>query len=200
MIRRAVFSPGLQNRFSQNVLVALGMGAAVVLLGCGGGGGGGNGGCGGGGGGADLCTDNPNSGLTVICGYVIEEGTTNGVNGAVVSVKTASGAVLKSKPTYTNASSGKSGYYVLEVPATAALIAVAPPSATHLPSYFRHGTLSSSPVYDINRPTAGGEPCNPAIPSGLTAGVGNIGPNFAVFSRDGLPPSPVFSCPRDPAP
>jgi len=197
MTRRALFGPGLRSRFSQNVLVALGMGAAVVLLGCGGGGGGGgvNPGTG-----QDVCTDNPQTGLTVLCGYVIEDGTTNGVNGATVSVKTGAGAVLKSKTTYTNASSGKAGYYVVEVPANAALMAVAPPTATHLPSYFRFGTLSSSPVFDITRPTGGGEPCNPAIPGSLTTGIGNRGPDFGVFSREGLPPAPVFSCPRDPAP
>lgn len=188
MTRRAVFSPSPRNRWSQNVLVALGMGAAVILLGCGGGGGGGNNG--GGGGGSDACQDNPALGTNVVCGYVLQDGTTNGINGATVAVKSPTGAVVQSIKTYRNAATSKDGYYVLKV-GVGTLIGVAPPASGYFTSYFRFGS-----VYDINRTVPSGGPCNPAIPALASPGAGNILQSFYLFSDASTPPPPVFSCPR----
>jgi hypothetical protein len=167
------------------------MGAAVILLGCGGGGGSqqpgntpppGN----------DVCQDNPAPGSTVVCGYVLQDGTTNGVNNATVSVKSPTGAVLKSIKTYHNASTGKDGYYVLQVGA-GTLIGVAPPASGYFQSYFRFGS-----VFDINQPTQSGGPCIPAIPTLPTPNAGNVLQSFFLFPDSSTPPPPVFSCPRDP--
>jgi len=199
MTRRALFSPGPRSKWSQNVLVALGMGAAVVLLGCGGGGGGGGTSGGGGGGGSDSCQDNTFSGQAVVCGYVLADGTTNGINGATVAVKSSSGTVLKSIKTYHNAATGKDGYYVLPV-SGATLIAVAPPASGYFTSYFRFAYTNppaiTTTVYDINRTVASGGPCNPPIPALANQTAGNILPSFSLFPDSSTPPPPVFSCPR----
>jgi hypothetical protein len=173
------------------------MGAAVVLLGCGGGGGGGgnngggNGG-GGGGGGADACQDNTFSGQTVVCGYVLQDGTTNGVNGATVAVKTSTGTIVKSIKTYHNTATGKDGYYVLPV-GNATLISVAPPASGFFQPYFRFGAL-----YDVTKATKSGGPCNPVIPNLPTQNAGNTLQSFFIFPDSATPPPPVFNCPRDP--
>jgi hypothetical protein len=198
MTRRAFVSPGARSKWSQNFLVALGMGAAVVLLGCGGGGGGGGNNGGGGGGGADACQDNTFSGQTVVCGYVLQDGTTNGVNGATVAVKTSTGTIVKSIKTYHNTATGKDGYYVLPV-GNATLIGVAPPASGYFQSYFRFNFTSPqipTTVYDVNKPVNSGGPCNPPIPNVATPGAGNILPNLSVFPDSGVPPPPVFNCPR----
>lgn len=188
MTRRAAISPGPRNKWSQNLLVALGMGAAVVLLGCGGGGGGGNNN--GGGGSSDVCQDNTFSGQTVICGYVLADQTTNGVNNATVAVKTSTGTVLKSIKTYHNNVTNKDGYYVLPVPNGATLISVAPPPTGFFNSYLRFGS-----VYDVTQTATAGGPCNPLIPALPNTGAGNsIAPLYLL--PDSSPPPPVFNCPR----
>ncbi len=196
MTLRAAFSPGLRylrQRYvwHKNLLAALGMGATVVILGCGGGGGGGGGGNNGGGGGSDACQDNPALGTNVICGYVLNEGTTNGVNAATVAVKSSTGTTLGSIRTYRNNATGKDGYYVLAVPAGATLFSVTPPASGFLASYFRYVS-----VYDINRTPASGGPCIPAIPTLPTPNAGNILQSFFLFPDSSTPPPPVFVCPR----
>jgi len=190
MTQRAVFSPGLRNSWKRSILAVLGMCASVVLVGCGGGGT-----SGGPSQGLDVCADNTFSGQTVICGYVINDGTVNGVNGANVSVKTSGGTTISSIRTYHNTASGKDGYFVLPVNnggSTGALLAIDAPASGYLATYLRF----NGALYDTTRTAQAGGQCIPAIPSLSTSGAGNIIPSISLFPDSSTPPPPVFVCPR----
>lgn len=188
MTRRALFSPEL---WKQHTLLALGMGAAVVLLGCGGGGGGGGNPPPGGGAGA--CGSAANSGVTVVCGYVLNVGSTIGVNGTNVALKNGTGQTLNSVRTIHNNATNKDGYYVLTVPAGATLLSVDPPSTNYLTTYFSYG----GKAYDTSLNAQAGGPCIPALPSPYPQPNGdNLLGSISLYPDTTAPPPPVFICPR----
>ena len=160
MTRRASKSP---MHWKQNLLLATVMGTAGVLLGCGGGGGGGNGG--GGGGGVGDCGSAAGAG-TVVCGYVVQSGTTTGVNGATVRLRTAAGTTVASIAT-SNDTLLHPGFFKITVPGGAVIpstISVDVPSTGFLPNYVQYKGKN----YDATRPAVAGGPCIPAIT--VTAG------------------------------
>jgi hypothetical protein len=183
MTRRAIFSPG---SWQQNLLVAMSMGAAVLLVGCGGGGGGGNSNPPGG---TGACGDAVGSGVTVVCGYVTgQAGATNGVNGVTVLLKNSTGATVAQGTTF--ASSGTNGFYKI--------VANGNPTqfALDIPSGFLHDyVIYNNATYDQSttlQHSAGA--CIPAL--NITAGQDNRLNTIVIVSDTSAPPPPVFTCPR----
>lgn len=200
MIRRAASSP---RDWSGNLLLALGVGAVLVVLGCGGGGGGGNnnGNNGNGGTGAGACGSQNGAG-TVVCGYVVDPNTQNGVNGATVTLKTAAGTAVgsadttKHNPSVQGASPVGDGFYKITVPNNAAptLIEVDAPAPDYIPGFM----LFAGKVYDFQpgapTPASGGQ-CIPAI-GPITTGTDNQLANIGIYSNAVPPPLPSQGCPR----
>jgi hypothetical protein len=190
MTGRAVFGLNMRN---PNLLVALALGAAVVLLGCGGGGGGGNNN---GGGGAGACGSAAGSNATVVCGYVLSNGTTSGVNGATVRVTNfAGGTTFFSGATAHNSASNQDGFYKFTAPNGAAIITVLAPTG-----FLANYLLFNGHTYDLTQQATvagGGGVCAPALPSPLPLSPGdNLLSAIYLFNDQSAPPPPVFVCPR----
>ena len=187
MTRRAFNRP---NHWTQNLLMALAMGSAAVLLGCGGGGGGNNnppppaGDCG-----------SPAGSGTVVCGFVTNNTTNGGVNGATVRIRNISGATIASGVTQNDVQSGSAGFYKISVggalPSTT-LISVDVPSTGFVPGFLQF----IGKTYDASRtaPVTGG-PCDPAVTLTPNADT-RLTNQLIIFSDSGAPPPPVFVCPR----
>ena len=175
--------------WKQNLLLAASMGAAAALIGCGGGGGGGNNN--GGGGGPGSCGSAAGSGVTVVCGFVVANGSTAGVNGVNVVLRTSSGTAIISGATVHDASSGRDGFYKINVPANASTFGLDFSGTTgYLTTYLGFGGAN----YDQSRSATTGGPCIPAL--SVTAGQDNIQGSIIVFPDASAPPPPVFNCPR----
>ena len=188
MTRRAIFSPSL---VKQNLLIALGMGAAVILVGCGGGGGGSNPP---GGGNPGACGSPAGSASTIVCGYIDNNGSTTGINGATVSLKNSAGQVVATARTAHNSTTNQDGYYVFNsVPASlgATVFTVDAPVGG---GYFAGFLKFNGSSYDANRTANAGGPCVPAVPNISTAG-DYLLPVIYLFA-DSVPPPPVINCPR----
>jgi hypothetical protein len=187
MTRRALFSPEL---WKQHTLLALGMGAAIVLLGCGGGGGGNPPG---GGPGPGACGSPANNGVTVVCGYVVNTGSTVGVNGANVALKNGTGQTLRNVATIHNNATNRDGYYVMTVPAGATLLSVDAPSVGYLTTYMSY----AGKTYDVTRTAQAGGPCYPTLPAPYPLPNGdNLLGTISLYPDTAAPPPPVFICPR----
>jgi hypothetical protein len=184
MARRAIFSPGL---WKQNLALIIGLGAAFVMLGCGGGGGGG---------GAIIppptgdCGSAAGAG-TVVCGYVVDFGTTTGANGATVLLKSAGGQTLASTTTITNPANNTPGFFKFTtIPAGAATIQIDAPATGYNQNFVSFGGKT---YYYALTASAGG-PCIPALVI-TNAGADNKLTNFTLFPS-GSPPPPPVGCPR----
>lgn len=182
MTKRAETRPELRRR---NLLPALAMLAAAALVGCGGGGGGGNNGGGGGGGGTDVCGSAAGSTVSVICGNVKVDGTSTGVAGATVTLKSSTGASLS-----TTTTDGAGFFKFNTVPAGAALYQVDPPPTGFNPQTCRAGGGIYA-YYITNQ--AGTGACIPSL-NGVVAGDKNLG-TIGLFP-DSAPPPPPVGCPR----
>ena len=184
MNRRAIFSPA---SWKQNLLLAASMGAVAALIGCGGGGSGGGNPIGGPG----SCGSVAGSGITVVCGFVISNGSTSGVNGVNIVLRTAGGTAIGSATTVHDASSSRDGFYKINVPANAATFGVDFSGVTgYFTSYLRFGGAT----YDQSRQATVGGPCIPALTA--IAGQDNVQGDVSIYSDSSAPPAPVFNCPR----
>ncbi len=186
MIHRASSGPVA---LKQNILVALSMSAAVALIGCGGGGGGGSTG---GGTGPGDCGSVSSSGVLVACGFVVPQGSTSGVNGLTVNLKSAVGATLISGITVNDPVTGRAGFFKINVPVGAATFNV---SFAGVSGYLNSYLSFRGQSYDVGRTASAGGPCIPALVL-PKVGQDNMIGTVVVFPDSGPPPSPVFTCPR----
>ena len=175
---------------AQKILVSVSMVASVALIGCGGGGG--TGGGSNGGGGTGDCGSASTSTALVACGFVKPDGAANGVNGLVLELKTAGGAVVAAGTTIHDPVTGQDGYFKITVPSNAATFDVSFAGASgYLVNYLKY----KGSTYDITRPASAGGACIPALVLPKAAADNFIG-TVSVFADSGPPPSPVFTCPR----
>ena len=186
MTRRASFSPG---SWQQNLLVAISMGAAVLLVGCGGGGGGNPGG---GGGGTGDCGDVIGSGATVVCGFVTGQAGAGGVNGVTVLLKNSAGTTVAQGTTAVSA--GNNGFYKIVASGNPTQFSLNIPSG-----YLQDYLVYNNGTYDQSVPGKTVAACIPAL--NITAGQDNRINTIVIISDSAAPPPPVFpgasgSCPR----
>lgn len=177
MFRRAALKPGIRK---QNLLLALAIGSATLLLGCGGGGGGGTIG-----GGTQVCGSALGSTRTVVCGNVVLDGSTTPVVGATIMLKNASGTTLAQ-----TTSRAGDGLFVLVVPSGATLIQIDPPNTTdYTANFMRYNGV----IYGTNGTASAGGPCLPTLGS-LPAGDSRL--KASTLFSSAVPPPPYFGCPR----
>ncbi len=198
MMQRARFQPGTRKN---NLLLAVAIGSATILLGCGGGGGGGNGG-GGGGGNPQACGSANGSRTIVLCGSVVINGTTGPIAGAIVTLKDANGNALTNgsgNPIQTTTTA--TGAFIFNpAPSGAQLFEVDPPAGgAYTPNFAQFNSSTNGGLYYYPNPSTSGT--GPCIMSVLPAGQSTLPAGDTQLASVGLfptgtPPPPPSGCPR----
>jgi len=159
---------------AETLALAATMLSAILLVGCGGGGGGGNGGGGG--------------GRTVTGRVVAANAARTPVQGATVTLRDSSGAVVATQTTLANGT-----FTFTNAPANAVLFRVDPPT----PAFHQQIAQFRGNLYGYTNTATAGGACIPdivagggAVPSGTTTL-----PDIQVYEST-FPPPPPFGCPR----
>ncbi len=160
------------------------MSVLALMLGCGGGGGVNGGGGGGGGGTLGPCGSPEGSTTPVICGRVMQDGSTNPVAGVTVILRNDSGAELRRTTT------DASGEFKFQNAAGGTQLETVPPDASYYPNTARYQGY----IYDFEQPNKAGTG-NCYIATGVTSGDRSVGIVF-VFPNSTPPPPPMGGCPR----
>lgn len=160
--------------------------SAPLMLSCGGGG---SGGGGGGGGTRGPCGRPIGSTPPALCGRVVSgfaATSTQGVAGAIVILRTATGAELRRTTT------DQTGNFIFTtVDPSAAVFQVEQPPAG---GFYRNVIDYAGAIYDYTKTASGGGPCYPSI-GGVPTSDKSLG-NIGLFPDTGVPYPPAFGCPR----